>query len=91
MAHLFARRFDAASSWLEQASREAPNVLRIFGFMAAAHALAGRMEEARRAMAHVRRLDPALRIAGLDDWVVLRRPDDFAMLADGLRKAGLPD
>jgi TolB-like protein len=91
MAHLFARRFDAASSWLEQAGREAPNVLRIYGFMAASHALAGRMEEAQRAMRHVRRLDPALRISGLDDWVLLRRPEDVAMLADGLRRAGLPE
>jgi len=91
MAHLFARRFDAASSWLARASSEAPNVLRVFGFMAAAHALAGRTDEAQRAMHHVRRLDPALRIAGLGDWVLLRRPEDFAMLADGLRKAGLPE
>jgi TolB-like protein len=91
MAHLFARRFDAASSWLEQASRESPNVLRVFGFMAASHALAGRTDEARRAMHHVRRLDPALRISSLDDWVLLRRPEDVAMLADGLRKAGLPE
>jgi tetratricopeptide (TPR) repeat protein len=91
MAHLFARRFDAASSWLEQAGREAPKVLRIYGFMAASHALAGRMEEAQRAMRHVRRLDPALRISGLDDWVLLRRPEDVAMLADGLRRAGLPE
>jgi hypothetical protein len=49
------------------------------------------MEEAQRAMRHVRRLDPALRISGLDDWVLLRRPEDVAMLADGLRRAGLPE
>ena len=91
MAHLFARRFDVASSWLEQAAREAPNVLRVYGFMAASHALAGRTEPAHRAMHHVRRLDPALRLSSLRDWVLLRRSEDVDMLADGLRKAGLPE
>ena len=50
----------------------------------------GRPEEARRAMRHLRRLDPALRIAKVGEWVLLRRPADLATFADGLRKVGLP-
>ena len=63
----------------------------VVAVIAASHALAGRTDEARRAMQHVRRLDPALRIANLKDWLPLQRPEDLAMFADGLRKAGLPE
>jgi hypothetical protein len=91
MAHLFAGRFDAASSWAEKASSELPSFLLAFGVIAAIHALAGRMEEAQRAMRECRRLNPTLRISNLDQWVLLRRPQDLTMLADGLRKSGLPE
>jgi len=90
MAHMFARRFDMASVWAEKASRELPDVLRVFAFGAASHALAGRMDDARQAMQHVRRLAPALRLSGVEDWVVLRRPEDLATFMEGLRRAGLP-
>jgi TolB-like protein len=91
MAHLFAGRLDAASSWAEKASGELPTFLLAFGIIAAIQALAGRTEEAQRAMCECRRLNPTLRISNLSQWVLLRRPQDFAMLADGLRKSGLPD
>ena len=90
MAHLVAGRFDAACLWAGKAFRDVP----LFGLaatvIAASCALAGRMDEARRAMADVRRLDPALRLATLDEWLPFRRPEDAALFADGLRKAGLP-
>jgi tetratricopeptide (TPR) repeat protein len=91
MAHMFAGRFDAASAWAERASRELPDILRVYAFGAASHALAGRMAEARRDMQHVRRLDPTLCISDVADWVVLRRPEDLATFVEGLRKAGLPE
>jgi TolB-like protein len=91
MAHMFARRFDAASAWAEKASRELPNILRVSAFSAASHALAGRMDDARQAMQHVRRIDPTLRISNVAAWVVLRRPEDLATFVEGLRRAGLPE
>jgi len=91
MAHLFALRFDAASSWAEKAIREQPSILMVVGIIAATHAVAGRADEARRAMYHLRQLDPTLRISSLEDWLPIRRPEDLATLAEGLRKAGLPD
>jgi TolB-like protein len=91
MAHMFARRFDDACAWAEKARSELPNILRVSAFSAASYALAGRMDEARRAMQHVRRLDPTLRISEVEDWVVLRRPEDLATFVEGLRKAGLPE
>jgi len=91
MAHMFARRFDEASAWAEKASRELPNILRVSAFSAASHALAGHMDDARRALQHVRRIDPTLRISNVEAWVVLRRPQDLATFVEGLRKAGLPE
>ena len=46
---------------------------------------------AQRAMKHLRELDPTLRVSNLADWLPIRRPEDLATFADGLRKAGLPE
>ena len=91
LAHLFAGRFDTASSWAEKASRDLPSFLIPVSIIAASHALAGRADEARRAMDHLRELDPTLRIANLEDWLPIHRPEDLATFADGLRRAGLPE
>lgn len=90
-AHLFAGRFDAASSWAAKSFASLPSFLMVVSVIAASHALAGRMDEARRAMQHLRRLDPALRISNLGDWLPIRRPKDLATFVDGLRRAGLPE
>ena len=90
MAHLFARRFDDAASWAETASRQLPGFVLAVAIIAASHALAGRSEEARRAMAELRRLHPALCVSRLEDWLLLRRPEDRMTLAEGLKRAGLP-
>jgi TolB-like protein len=91
MAHLFAGRFDTASSWAEKAFRQLPSFLALVGVMAASHALAGRTDEAQRAISHLRQLDPTLRISSLGDWLPVRRPKDLATFADGLRRAGLEE
>jgi TolB-like protein len=91
ISHLFAGRFDTASSWAEKAFRDLPSFLMVVSVIAASHALAGRMDEALRAMHHLRQLDPALRISNLTDWLPIHRPDDLATFAEGLRKAGLPE
>jgi tetratricopeptide (TPR) repeat protein len=91
VAHLFAGRFDAASSWAEKASRDLPSFLMVVGIIAASHALAGRAAQAQTAIRYLRQLDPALRVSSLKDWLPIRRPEDLATLADGLRRAGLPE
>jgi predicted Zn-dependent protease len=90
MAHLTAGRFDAACAHAEKASRAMPHFTLSPAVVAASCALAGRMDEARRAMAEVRRLDPVLRLSTLDAWLPFRRPEDAARFADGLKRAGLP-
>jgi TolB-like protein/Tfp pilus assembly protein PilF len=91
VAHLFAGRFDTASSWAEKAFRDLPSFLMVVSIIAASHALAGRTDEARRAMDHLRQLDSTLRISNLEDWLPIHRAEDLATFADGLRKAGLPE
>ncbi len=91
VAHLFAGRFDDASSWAEKSFRDLPSFLMVVAIIAASHALAGRAGEARRAMRHLRELDPRLRVSTINDWLPIRRPQDLAIFADGLRTAGLPE
>lgn len=86
-----AGRFDSASAWAEKACRDLPDFLLAVGIVAASHALAGRIDAARQAMQHFRQLDPAMRVANLGTWVLLRQPEDIATFADGLQSAGLPE
>jgi TolB-like protein len=91
MAHMFEGRLDAAASWADKSFRDLPSFLLVAAIVAASHALTGRTEEARRAMDHLRALDPSLRISNLRDWLPIQRAEDLAIFADGLRKAGLPE
>jgi tetratricopeptide (TPR) repeat protein len=92
LVHLFAGRYNEASSWAEKAMLEGPRYyhpgLRVF---AASRALAGRLEDAQKAVARLRAIDPAFRVSDLRDLSPLRRPGDVARYAEGLRRAGLPD
>jgi tetratricopeptide (TPR) repeat protein len=90
-AHFFAGRNDEASLWADKAFRERPNYLPAVRIAAASNALAERMEEAHKAMARLRESDPTLHISNLKNLLPLRRPEDFARFAEGLRKAGLPE
>jgi TolB-like protein len=91
MVYLFAGQFDVASSWAEKSFGNLPSFLMVVGVIAASHALAGRMDEAGRAMRRLRQLDPTLRISNLKDWLPIQRSDNLATLMDGLRRAGLPE
>jgi len=89
--HFIAGRYDEASLWADKALREQPNFAGAARVAAASHAFAGRLEQARKAMARLRQIDPALRVSNLKDVTPLRRPEDLARYAEGLRKAGLPE
>jgi tetratricopeptide (TPR) repeat protein len=90
-AHFLAGRYEEAINWAEAALRDRPNYLAAIRELAAANALAGRIPEAQKAMAHLRQIDPDMRVSTVADWVPLRRPDDLERLREGLRKAGLPE
>jgi TolB-like protein len=90
-AHMLAGRYDQALSWAETPFRAEPSYLPAAGVVAAARALAGHVEESRRAMQHLRHIDPALRVSNLRERHPIRRPEDLARFGEGLRKAGLPE
>ncbi|WP_198372662.1 TIR domain-containing protein [Roseomonas rosulenta] len=89
-AHLLAGRFDEARRWAARAALRQSNYGVALRVAAAACGLAGQAEEAREALAALRRQDPGLRLSNLHDrapW----GPRSLAVLAEGLRKAGLPE
>ncbi len=90
-AHFLAGRYHEASSWAERASREQPDFLLPVVAAAASNALAGRLEEAQKAIEHLHDLHPALRISDLENLTPFRKPQDLARFKEGLRKAGLPE
>ena len=63
----------------------------VVGILAAIYAHAGRGDEAGLAIQQLRQLDPELRLSNLGEWLPFQRPQDLAIFADGLRKAGLPE
>jgi hypothetical protein len=89
-AHLFAGRFDEASSWAATSFQNLPSFLLVAGVLAASHALAGRMGEARQAMQRLQEIAPTLRVATLTEVLPIQRPQELAIFAEGLLKAGLP-
>ena len=90
-AHLAAGRYAEALFWAEKASRVKPDYLLAACIVAASRALAGRIEEARNAVATLRRLDPELRLSNLKSVISYLQTRDFEKWADGLRMAGLPE
>lgn len=91
MSHLFAGRYDLASSWAEQSFRQLPSFLFVVAISAASHALAGRTDQAGSALQHLQKLDPTFRISSLQGWIPIRRPEHLARFVTGLREAGLPE
>jgi len=90
-AHFCAGDYAKASSLAEQVMPERPHFNWALRFSAASYALAGRLEDAHAAMAHLRKLDPHLRVSDLKELAPLRRPDDLARYEQGMRIAGLPE
>ena len=90
-AHFIAGRYADALSWAEAAVRRQPNSIAALRVLAASNAMAGRQEKAQKAMARLRELSPMLRVSSLKDLFPVRRPEDIARWAEGMRKAGLPE
>jgi TolB-like protein/tetratricopeptide (TPR) repeat protein len=91
LAYFVAGQYAQAVEWAAKAAREQPNFLGAIRNIAASSALSGRMDEAQKALARVRRLDPELRLSNLKNRVGPYRPADFARFAEGMRLAGLPE
>jgi TolB-like protein/class 3 adenylate cyclase/tetratricopeptide (TPR) repeat protein len=90
-AHICAGRYQEAADYADRALSESPNLYQALRAAASSYALAGRIEQAQKAMSKVRQIDPTLRISNLSELTPLRRPEDIARNAEGMRKAGLPE
>jgi adenylate cyclase len=90
-AHFFAGRYAEAVSWAEAAVRQQPNSCPALRTLAASSAMAGRQEQAEKAITHLRELDPGLRISNLRDLFPLQQREDVARWEEALRLAGLPE
>jgi TolB-like protein len=84
-------RYDEAVPWAAKALSHQPEEIGTLRVAAAVNAMAGNLDEARRIMAVIRRLHPDMRLSGIKDAVMIRRPDDVARLMTGLKLAGMPD
>jgi adenylate cyclase len=84
---------DRAIATLERARADAPGAVHILVALAAAYARAGRISDARAAVAEGIRVPPnnsslsAIRI----EWAHFRNAKDLTFLVDALREAGLPE
>lgn len=92
LAHFCAGHYDDAVAWAGKSLRHQPNYPSAMRVVAAGHALAGRLAEAREMIARVCEFDPALRLSKLADVLPpFRRLDDRTRYIEALRKAGLPE
>jgi tetratricopeptide (TPR) repeat protein len=90
-AHFLLGRYDEAASWAAMALQDSPDYQTGLRIDAASNAMAGRPEQAHRAMARLRQLNPALRVSNLKDVLGPWRAEGLARLEEGLRQAGLPE
>jgi adenylate cyclase len=91
LAHLFTGQYERAVACARDPCLYATAWLVGYLAAAAAHGLAGNLEDARRSLTRLRRLNPTLRLSNLGDTFSFRRPEELHKLAEGLRRAGLPE
>ena len=87
-----AGRYDQAIRWASTALQLQPHLGFTLRVAIAANALGGRLEEARELLAKQMVLEPQMRISTIRA-TYLRRVNlrSWEILADGLRKAGVPE
>ncbi len=88
-AHYMAGRYEAAAAWVER-GLEAADYLQIRAIAAATYAQLGRMDEAKRHLAHVTRDRPNQTATEFLEKNTFKRREDIDHWKDGLVKAGMP-
>jgi TolB-like protein len=91
LAHFVAGRDEKAYAWAEKALQRNPIAAPAIRVAATSAALLGRLADATKYLSLLRQLDPDLRVSNLGERLPLRRARDRERLAQGLRKAGLPE
>jgi TolB-like protein/class 3 adenylate cyclase len=91
LAYFVGGDYASSLAWADKASREGPTFLPAHRLVAVNSGLLGRIDEARKAVSRILKIDPHSRMSNLMSLSPLRRPEDFAKYAEGLRLAGLPE
>ena len=92
IAHAQAGRVEEAVTWAQRAMTESPNSAQFHRTLAACLAMAGRLGEAREAMAGMCRLAPDVTLSTLDRYRGPYRDAVYAArLSEAYRAAGMPD
>jgi adenylate cyclase len=91
VAHFFLGRYDQAASWAAMALQDNPDHQPGLRVAAASNAMAGRPEQAHKAVARLRQLNPALRVSNLKDVLGPWHAEGISRYEEGLRQAGLPE
>ena len=84
-------RLDEAAEAAERGLAERPTLAPLVRIAAAIYGLLGSDDEARKAVARLRTIDPALRITNLWEALGPCTADYLARYQEGLRKAGVPE
>jgi len=91
-AHFMLGHYDEAASWAAMALQDNPDFSSALRIAAASNAMVGRPEQARKAVARLRQLNPALRVSTYKDVAgPHRHAEHLSRLEEGLRQAGLPE
>jgi adenylate cyclase len=90
-AYYLTGQYDAAFETLRMGAERMPGYRAIPVWLAAAAAKSGRSEEARKAVATVLSMAPDFTVSGWLRHIQFGRQADADRLAEGLRKAGLPN
>jgi tetratricopeptide (TPR) repeat protein len=81
-------KYDDAVAYAERAVSEQPNFLASHRVLAAAYAMSGRLDEARRTMADFVRARPQVRLSNVKNWMPpYRRPEDVERYVAAYRLA----
>jgi tetratricopeptide (TPR) repeat protein len=91
-AHFFLGRYDDAASWAAMALQYNPDHQPALRIGAASHAMAGRLEQAQKAVVRLQQVYPTLCVSDLKNVLgPYRRTEDPSRYEEGLRRAGLPE
>jgi hypothetical protein len=92
IAHFLSDRYDEALSLAAQTLRPDPDFATPWRIIAASHALAGNLEQARAACTRLQEIEPQLRVSNVREVIApYRRAAYLAKWEEGLRRAGLPE
>jgi adenylate cyclase len=90
-AHLAAGQYEQAVEWVQKSLQQAPDYPASHRILAVGYAHCGELDKAANSLAEALRLQPGFTVARLKEAMPSADPKFTECLADGLRKAGLPE